>query len=485
MKQIKHRLIVDFVLVVLIIFAFICGLSSCSTNKSFNFPAVSYNNMTSRPSTASQENTELKVSSGNIKVALPLSSECLRYLSLMYVGKISGLFSDPKTDINGLNIKLESLETYNVGLNMTLQAIDSDGFTSEEISVMNLSKTLPDIYLVKNMNYLSANNLTSANFNKSFLDSYLNAKNVYPTMFKNSLDEGTIASLPYYASTKMLFMNQRLWNDAKLDNRYVLNTSLTFNDIVTLSKEINNPKIGVYSWMNLKILSAFLPSSIQPYPKCYEYSDGKFNFDNSSFYSTISLLKKLSTESKTMETLSKDQITKLYGSNDPVKIGKIAFWLDDSSAIDKWVADPLNKVVRYPLPYVDKISIPLSVVNIAVNSKSILLEDSVRFATFVSLDKNALLFRSRYKDPDGYIPPLNDKVVWDNLVIKQYKGSELSLFRDMMERAYLVSEEESAKISAIYDSLYSDVIYSLIYKNKASTNIGKSLNITANKLLEG
>ncbi len=484
MKQNKQRLIINFVMIVLSFFAFICGLSSCSSNKSINFPAVSYNKTTSRTSTTSKEEVELKVSSGNIKVALPISSECLRYLSLMYVGKISGIFNDTKSDTNGLNIKLDSLETYNVGLTMTLQPVDSEGLTNEEISVMSQSKTLPDIYLVKNMNYLSANKIAAANLNTSFLDFYLNVNTVYPTMFNNSLDDTNISSLPYYASVKMLFMNQRIWSESKVQNPYLLKESLAFNDIVALSKGINNPKNGTYAWMDLKLLSAFLPSGIKPYPRGYEYSDRKFNFDNGSFYSSISLLKKIAAESKTMETLGKDQITKLYGNNDPVKIGKVAFWLDESSAIENWASDPVNKVVRYPVPYVDKLTIPLSVVNIAVNSNSILLEDAVRFAAFISLDKNALLFRSRYKDPDGYIPPLNDKAIWDNLVTKQYRGSELYLYRDMMEMSYNVNEEEKAKISAIYDNLYNDVINPLIYKNKSANNIGKSLNVTANKLLE-
>lgn len=452
---------------------------SCSFQSTFDFPDISYINRSNTPTKIPVQTNSTETASGTLKIALPISDECLQYLSLMYAGENTGLFN-VTNNINGLTVSLETLNSYKSGIDVVLQTISPTGITLQDIDTAILSNSVPDIMLIKNNSKTIMSKINPASITNSLLDKYLSPSIIYPVMIQKGVTDNNIYSVPYYASIKMLYANEEIIVDASKTSLLPVTSQIDFNTMTSLSKSITKNDTGVYGFMGLSDLLAFFPMTFDASVNSYMWNGTRFDFSNISFNKSITAIKSFINTGAVEDSLSLNQQKLHFGDVDPKLLKKIGFWIDDSNQLESWNSLGVTNVKRYPIQGESQVAIPLSIYSIVVNPDSKLLEEAKRFATYLALDKNALLFRSRYTNPNGFIPPLRDRIVWENLVKTQLQGDELFSIYEKMDFSKSVINQDEQKIKEIFKTLYDKYLFDVLYSRKSFATFTEVINNEAN-----
>ena len=317
----------------------ICTLSvfaaGCSLTQDTDFPAISYSKTESAAVSEGLSEDDSGISSGTLKMALPFSSVCIRYLTYLYVGERAGLFKNSHASENGLTIPLEALDIYDVGLRAVLQITGSRGLTTEDIQMLDAANNLPDIFLMHDQRAFDSGDIVPADLNSPRTDQYITPGNVYPTFIFDTVSEDSLLTIPLYASTKMIYANRSLFDSSDIKDSSMLRSPLSIKTVQTLSKQITSPEEGIYGFMGFSELLAYLPSAASPFPQSYMWNNGTFDFRNQAFADSVTLLSGFAAEQSSVDSLNEAQRQTLYGTSDPRTINKIAFWIDDSDSLSE------------------------------------------------------------------------------------------------------------------------------------------------------
>ncbi len=478
-KFISKRTIGTILILVFCIFF----TGSCSLESTYEFPNISYSSASITPTKTPKPSDSTAVSSGTLKIALPLSDECLHYLSLMYAGEKSGLFTDTDTNSNGLTVPLATLDAVISGLNTVLQVIPSTGYTQQEMNIAASSNLLPDIMLFCNNDNSTMNGFSKAVFDSSILNSYSSTAIIYPAMIQNGLSNASLQSLPYYASIKMLYANTTILIDGEKSSLLSGTGQIDFKTVQTLAKKITKPDTGIYGLMGLPDLLSFFPMTLDSTINSYMWNGVRFDFSKDAFSKSIIEIKNLITSGSVVDSLNATQKKVKYGELDPRILNKIGFWIDDSNKLETWKSLSSSNYKRYPIQGEEQITIPLSIYSIAVNSNSALLEEAKQFAAYLAFDRDALLFRSRYANPNGFIPPIKDDEVWKNLVKTQLQGEELYALFDKMENAKSITNDAGQFVKATFGNLFDKYFNDILYSRKSFSTFVEEINKEANQAM--
>lgn len=460
----KNRIAALFnrVSVCIVILTFSIVLTSCDLGRNNDFPDISYT-ISSAMSVDDTGEKERVINSGIIRIALPFPEECLKYLVYMYVGETGGLFRKTHSSLNGLSVSLGILENYNIGLTTELVAVPDRGFSTEQIYGMKSAGNLPDIFLANSYSSVEHSHFDFADLSGDYLNDYLKVSNVFPEMYASNGFSGEISSLPLYSSLMLLYANMGLLS-SELSDTAVITSPITLQTLKAITEEITDPETGVAGFYGIRNMVAFLPSAVDPFPGSYLWNRGKFDFRNSAFNDTIVSLIELVDTGGVLDPLSPEEVFSKYSTDDPRKSGKIAFWLDDSGDLTEWNDSFDFRLL--PIPVVDRVSIPMHVYPVCVDPDSNILREAKELAVYLTMDRDALLFRSRYDVKTGYIPPLDDQLVWDELVAVQECGEDLIIIRDMLSGARILDLSAPADIENIFDMLYEEHFYDIIFNKE-------------------
>lgn len=458
-------------------------MASCSFQPLIAFPDILYTSDSAVPTKIPDQTDSSPVTAGTLRIAVPVSDECLRYLSLMFVGESSGLFKDIDSFSNGLTVSLSLLETFNTGLNVVLQPIPSTGFSQQEMDILSSSNSMPDILFYNNSNRLSLGNFIPSTFSEAVINTYLSPSIIYPAMIQNGISNSKIQSLPYYASVKMMYANTEILVDAAKNTLLPATGSLDFATLRNIAKKITKTDTGIYGFMGLSDLLAYFPMTFDFLTNSYMWNGAQFVFDSPNFNKSIVEIKNLVISNSAVDSLNPTQKKAKYDNADPRALNKIGFWVDDSNRLESWNTLGIKNIKRYPIQGEKSIAIPMSIYSIAVNSNSKLLPEAQQLAAYMALDKDALLFRSRYSNPNGFIPPIRDNDVWTNLVKPQLQGEELYSLYEKMDSSKSVTNMEENFIKGIYENLYSNYFNDILYSRKSLSTFVEEINTSANQAI--
>ena len=104
----------------------------------------------------------------------------------------------------------------------------------------------------------------------------------------------------------------------------------------------------------------------------------------------------------------------------------------------------------------------------------------MKFAAYLAFDRDALLLRSRYSNPNGFIPPIKDEEVWKNLVKTQLQGDELFFLFDKMDKSKSVTNSKEELIKATFDILYDKYFNDILFSRKSLGTFIDEINKEAN-----
>lgn len=438
--------------------------TSCEVKNTEDFPSISYNTKSLENSSALSQGFEEEISSGTLKFALPITEDCAKYLTYMYIGEKGGLFRKKHTTESGHTIPLEILEEFNVGLTSQIHPSSLRGLSSSDYDILNSSGELPDIFLIQNYGILAKKEINAADLNSNYTDKYLNSGNIYPTMFSYELNTGKLTSLPFHASVEMLYANKGLLSQSLTSKFSGITSPISMNTLRDISKSITDKESGIFGFMGFKDLTAFLPSATSPFPGNYLFTRGNFDFQSSAFSGIIKVLKEFASDNSSIDSLSTAEKIKIYGELDPIQSGKIAFWTADSSQISTWDGIAIE---RFPLPIIDRTSLPLHVSSVVVNANSKLIKEAKELAAYITMDKDAVLLRSRFNIAEGFIPVLDDDLVWELSVQVQSGGEDLLSLKKLMNNSHSLDESSPNDIDVLFNKLYTDYFHNIIFKGES------------------
>ncbi len=456
LKLQRMRLIIYLMIITSVFF------SGCNFSGEAAFPDISY--YTSHEISSndlSQSNDEIP--SGVLKVALPLSDACLKYLTSMYIGEKAGLFRNNHTDLTGLTITDEILEEYDSGIVSELVNVSNKGFNSQEIRIFRSAGDLPDIYLLSGYNTLSSQWIDLPELSGDYLNNYLNSSYVIPEMFVSDIVSGSVKGIPFYASLMMLYADRDLMTE-KLDDTSLFTYPLTFQTMRKISESVFDKEQNIYGFRGIKELLAFLPGTVNPFSESYAWNNGSFDFKNNAFTDSLKFLTEFSWTGSVLDQLTDQELFELFGASDPRELGKICFWIDDSANVSRW--NEKRNIRMLPIPFVDRMDLPVHVYPVAVDPDSDLLDQAKELAIYLALDKDALLFRSRYKNEEGFIPPLSDQDVWQEIVSVQKAGDDLMMLRNFTNSMKVSDPFTPDNVKNIFDSIYDKYFYDIIFNEE-------------------
>jgi len=387
------------------------------------------------------------VPSGEINISLPLSEDCTEHLVYLFIQKISSLNNDTILPGSALTITLDELKSFRNGFVVIPEQSDPNGFNNNEILEMSLAGNLPDIFLVKNNTFYSNADEIYYDLSGDFLDSYINLMNIYPQMFFDLTSSGEVFTIPFHAKVKMLYLNRDALQGISIDP-LLFDYPLTFNALSLITEAVAESQSNVIPWNSYEKLSLYLPGTIKPdFINIFNYSDvNRYDFINESYLNSLELIREL------INIFPLES----FGGN-----RNILFRIDYSDFPDISSIN-YDGISRFPVPVVDRISLPLSTISIAVNKNSEVAKFAKELAVFLSLDENALLFRSRFDLPEGFIPPINNPDVWERVVLRQKYGRDLYLVKEYMEYSFLMDPNYN-NISDKYSYLYNKYVKEFLF----------------------
>jgi len=413
-------------------------LSACAAPGATRFPSiVDENPQITLPGGASTTPTP-QPGASSLRIGIPAGSpEMLSALAELYVGLRDGaLVEADEPGSVGATISLEDLAKFEGRLSVSLVDLPTGDTLESTLLGMGASGTLPDVFLTGALPALARAGYTAPLDGWPSLESLLQDGKVLPNALQSCVVDGRIQGIPYSASTPVLFYNAALVAEAGIDTK-MLEAGLPLKDLVALFPVLTKTTAHQYALYDAVRLLPLLPSTRDASLGWSGFSNGSFDFSSSAFADSVSSLRAVVKGQWTLNHLNKDQLAKYYATSDPRILGKVAFWVDDSSNLSYWTGLAGLTTGVAPLPYLDRRTLPLTVRCFAVNHDAQFLEESIRFAGFLATDADSLRLQSRFGSEPGRIPLQLDATVWADWVGDTASAGFFPKLRDLLSDAYV------------------------------------------------
>ncbi len=463
MKAFRNRLFIRMIIAMSVI-SFAVNVSACSANDS-PFPEIpkttADNSSTASPTidTSSSEPYQYPI----IKLAAPVSAETADYLVKLYEAKKSGLLSD---GITGLNVSLEFLDSIETSFGIEVYTTSSTGASVDSYDNWAQSGTVPDIILSDSLSQLAEDNKIIP-LNDLLADNrLLLPSNTYINFINNLSIDNKQYGIPYSASVEVLFVNNEVLSAAGLSQMSFETDLETINNISEAVALLNNedtlPENRVLPFYQVRELIPYLPSSYDPDSGYFMFDDGIPDFKNESFKKSIIFLREYLSKGYSVDGLSEEEKFETFGTLDPILAKRVAMWVGNSEEISRWAnyMPYTISIVQIPSLIPGEYSpSAITVYPLCISGQSVHQELATDFASFIGLDKDAVLLRLRLEKGEGFIPVIRASAVWEYAFSELKFGSSLFKLREQINTSYFspaISDHETYYKTVSILSLYSD-----------------------------
>lgn len=436
MKNILFKI----VSVVLSLCLFLVSFTACK-KKDSSFPELSYPDISSEisetiESTIVNDNQVLGLT--EFTVALPYSEYTIDMLLRLYFAKQQGLFSE---DMTGKDVTLEFLDSIEVPWVVHSILTPSDGISYNSVSSYQSNGRLPDIMLVSDLDSFADSNLI-APLNSNVANShYFNSSNINSQAIISNIDNGVIYGIPHYMSIVLLAGNLDFQpNELTLSFRPELDEFTTYMSSIYEEHEEDEDFVvfpRAYELMPY-LSSAFNSDQVTPY---------FFNDDGEMFEGSDDAV-------QYVQSIYDEGYSSMGGSTDSRFSRTSAIWLVSSAEVPMWSDYYLGNLYFTLLPCSDNSSEALlysSVYSVCVSNACENRDLAADFASFISLDSDALELILRLEPQSGYFPVVNNADVWDLVYGDIYLGTEAIVIQQYISNSV---------VSPALDSDYSNSVNS-------------------------
>lgn len=409
--------------IILLLISLVAMSFGCSSKVS-DFPEIPAPTISSSMDSTVEEVPSYSDENYKLTLALPYSDSTINYLFKYFYAKQNGLLS---TDDNGANISLDLLDSINVPYAIETIYVPDTGTSAESIEAMGEDK--PDIFLTYEMDVCIDRNLVAPINDYCSVNPLFNSDSVYVSSVLACVKNENLYGIPHYMSIPLIYANLDFLPD-DYTNNYKISLN-DFNQLLDSVYEINGEDVVcLASARNLipYLGSAFdnKDSEIRSYLLIDEFSnnpeEAELLFDDICEY---------------IGDLYADGFSKDYNDDGsvPTYSRNAALWVSSSSDIMKFSAYYPNKLVFMQVPvFMDsEESVPfVTVYPICVSSSSLSVGLMSEFASFISLDPDALLLINRLESKTGMLPVIDNDTVWDAIISDENFGYIASLYENLM-----------------------------------------------------
>lgn len=423
------------------VISFAVNISACSANDS-PFPEIpkttADNSSTTSPSseTSSTESYQYPI----IKLAAPVSTETTDYLVKLYEAKKAGLLGD---GITGLNVSLEFLDSIETTFGVDVYTTSSTGASVESYDNWDQSGTVPDIILSDSLSQLAEDNKIIP-LNDLLADNQLLLpSNTYINFLNNLAINNKQYGIPYSASVEVLFVNNEVLSTAGIPQMSFETDLATINNISEAVALLNNedtlPENRVLPFYQVRALIPYLPSSYDPVSGYFMFSNGIPDFKNESFKKSLMFLREYLSKGYSVDGLTEEEIFESFGTLDPILAKRVAMWVGNSEEISRWANYMPYTISIVQIPSVlpgEYSPSAITVYPLCISSQSVHQKLAVDFASFIALDRDAVLLRLRLEKEEGFIPVIRESAVWEYAFSELKFSSSLFKLREQIDTAY-------------------------------------------------
>lgn len=486
MKRNKRRPAVIAILAACLVLA--CFLPSCQISDDTGFPPLE---TTGPDSTGVSETTSGETQGTDpavhLTVALPMGSEELESLRLLYLARQSGLIKQEPGQYIGLQVLPDDLRQFDNGMTISLVTVPaSTGATSEQIDLWRSSGSLPDIIYCRSATE-SVGLENCLDLNAYLYDNDLiSASSIYLPALENCRSAEKLYCIPAMASFPVIYLNRSLLSQLQLmtpSNDWTWTEWQTFAaqaqqainlaglsaapDIITGFSD-DEPALNaqlaraVFVMNDMAGLLEWLPASFDATTGWAMWNGQAFDYASPSFNQAAAWLSDSIRAGYSAQHLDDQQLQAAFGTQDAVRSGRILMWAGDSADMDTWRQAGLQvEACLMPSGFQpdettgqakEKPGIQISIRSLVVSSGTDNPELAASIAAFLVLDADSLLLQSRYQVYSGLVPLVRDAMAQNTLIGRQTDWSWLLPFAGQMTSASCSGQQVSKNWDAAVEA---------------------------------
>lgn len=433
---------------VLALFVCVSVLSSCGSSSGNQFPKVTQPIIISSETTAESTPTPTTIAGISsdgatiLTLAAPISNTTAQYLVKLYTAKESGNWS---AEDSGSTVSLDKLDAVKPLFSVQILQTPSTGAAADTIQRWKDNGVSPDIIYTSALSTLAGSEdiLPLSEYTAS--NPLFQPTNLYTPMLYSCRISNEIYGIPYSASAQILYVNMNVLNQAGVNTvpfDLDLHTLTTMSeDVKKLSGKDTPLEKQAFAFYYASELIPFLPSSYSPKSDWFMYNGSGFDFSSAAFSDSINFLRNYVKAGYSVESLTEEDQHTAFSSLDPRLSSRVAMWVGSSSDVSHWTMNQAYTLSIAQIPAVDsdrKSRLALTVYPLCVSSSTDNPKLACDFASFISLDEDAILLSSRLERLDGLLPVVSSNIVWESVCLQQTFGEELLLLHDKVPDAYYV-----------------------------------------------
>ncbi|MBR2750236.1 MAG: extracellular solute-binding protein [Lachnospiraceae bacterium] len=418
---------------ILLTLSFSLALFGCRKVNS-SFPSVEVTSTETTETTT--VTTETKHFTHTISIASPLSYETCVYIAKLYALKNSGQLAE---GVSGENITLDYLDSIDLPFALNVYSTAETGCNADTLRQWQESGSLPDIFLTDSFDEVVQAGYAIPVTRYLSDETLLTPGNIYPKMLEQLYLNNEYYGIPYQASAYLMYADMEVLNRAGIQEISFKQDLNSFGAILDTLSGLNAEAMEILPFYLAQGLIPYLPISL--YGDTYRsVRDGK-TLSSKSWKDSLEYLKTVVASGKAYESLDTETVSTFFQGMSPLLSRKVGIWAGSSDEVSRYDNYMPNTLVMMQIPSTDKENYSpamLSVYPLCISSSCDQPAETVKFASFMALDEDALLLASRLDLKEGFLPVVSSSTVWKNMVSTQKYGSFLSPFQSLMQDAVYI-----------------------------------------------
>lgn len=416
-RSIFKKLSVSLLLVSLVLTVFGCS------SKDSEFPSIEPPITSVSNSIVEETETDSVTENYKLTVALPYSEETVNYLFKLYYAKLNGMLSDDET---GSSISLDFLDSISTPYSIEVIYVPDKGTSASSIS--SFGDSAPDIFLTNELDVCVSNGLCRSLNDYCSVNPLFDADNVYYDPMMACVYSENLYAVPHYLSIPLIYGNSDFVSESdRSDFKISLND---LHRIITNTHDANGEEVVcINSAVSLipYISSAFDENSANASYMLYELYNSNPELAEACFDDTYEFVLDLYQNGYSLDKNDDGSL--------PVISRNAALWIADSSEISYYSEYYPNRlfIMQMPSELDANTTIPyVSVYPLCVSKYSLVPQLAADFASFISLDSDAILLLNRLEGKSGFLPVVSNSVVWDAYISNEVFGYVASVYETEM-----------------------------------------------------
>jgi len=417
----------------LLIISSLASLPSCRKVTS-SFPSIEETSSETTQTVPTTNGTE--ASTYTLSIASPLSYNTCVYLAKLYFLKSTGALGE---GVNGENITLDYLDSINLPFALNVYSTSETGCNTDTLKQWKENGDMPDIFLTDSFDLVVQEGYARPVTKQLSDETLLSPSYVYMPLVEQFYVNNDFYGIPFQATAHVMFADMEVLGKAGINETEFKQDRKTFDGMLSSLMDLNMENMEVLPFYLAQSLIPYLP--VTCYGAGYGYCADSKTRNSKPWRESLSYLKSVVSSGYAYESLDQETIDLLFQGMSPLLSRKVGIWAGSTDMLSIYDNYMPNTLVMMQIPSMEQgQSSPalITVYPLCISSTCEHTDEAVRFASFISLDEDALLLASRLDQREGFLPVVSSSSLWKNVVSTQKYGSYLLQYQPLMPDAVCI-----------------------------------------------